>query len=226
MAGFLEDFLVLDVLDVGFRDVTFLRVACRERDFRDVVFFVEDFFEGDFLVEDDLFDEVFREAVFLDGDFLELDLLAVDVPEVERFAGDVRELVLVRLDFVGLGAFLPPAFAAFSLTFWETFSEAAPACSTAIVSILSATVRTRSCAASVESSFLPAPTAVSFRPVCFAIDPSSLSWYVAVLLFPKRPRLIRQGAAAIGSLGRLPSCTSPPVAERGMCRSISIPSSG
>jgi hypothetical protein len=177
VAGFLEDFLVLDVLDVDFRDVAFLRVACRAPDFLDVVFFVEDLLEGDFLVEADLFDEVFRDVVFLDGDFLELDLLAVDLLEVERFAGDFRELVLLRLDFLELGGFLPPAFAAFSLTFSVTFLEAWPACSTAIVSILSATVRTRSCAASVESSFLPASTAVSFTPVCFAIDPSSLSWW-------------------------------------------------
>jgi hypothetical protein len=99
---------------------------------------------------DDRLAVVFREVVFPDdGRFVPAFLV------LERFALD--RLVVDDFRF---GAFRPPAFAAFFLIFSETSS----ACSTAIVSILSATVRTRSCAASVESSFLPAFTAVSFTP--------------------------------------------------------------
>ena len=117
----------------------------------------------------------------MDVAFLEPDLLAVvffelDDLEVDLLVAGVLEPVFLELAFDRFGRGLrPPAFAAFVLTFSETFPETFSACSTAIASILSATVPTRSCAASVESTFLPASTAVSFSPVCFAIDPSSLS---------------------------------------------------
>ena len=115
----------------------------------DVAFrLLERFAAGFFLVDlaaVDVLDVVVRDVGLLEPAFLELERLALDllVPDVFR-----------------LGALRPPAFAAFVLTFSETSS----AWSTAIASILSATVLTRSCAASVESSFLPALTAVSFMP--------------------------------------------------------------
>jgi hypothetical protein len=85
---------------------------------------------------------------------------ALDAFRLGAFRLGVFRLGVFRLGVLRLGVLRPPAFAAFVLTFSETTS----ACSTAIASILSATVRTRSCAASVESSFLPSFTAVSFTP--------------------------------------------------------------
>jgi hypothetical protein len=146
----------------------------------------------------DLVVEAFREPCFavdrLAVDFREADDLVVGrlVPAflvLERLAADFREadvfvvgrlvpafLVLERLaadrlalDDLRLCALRPPAFAAFVLIFSETSS----ACATATASILSATVPTRSCAASVESSFLPAFRAVSVTP-SFAMGSSFL----------------------------------------------------
>ena len=127
-----------------------LLVSPRQRLFLELAFlFAVDALVEVFLAREDV---AFRLLERFAAGFFLVDLAAVDVLDVvvrdvgllepaflelERWALD-----LLVPDVVRLGALRPPAFAAF----------------------LSATVLTRSCAASVESSFLPALTAVSFMP--------------------------------------------------------------